>query len=125
MGLQDLLRRQQRKVGEMLVINRVKLILLDQAKQMRKLKRKYAIRLESHLQSFHKIVQIRNLGKNIVSQDQIGRTFGLHQILLPAADAKEFHKRANSLLRRDLGHIRGGFDSENRNTVASQNTAAR
>ena len=98
------------------MINRIKLILLDQAKQMRKFKRKDAVGFESYLQSFDKIVQIGNLGQDIVSQYQVGSAFGLHQIPR-SCDAEELDKSANSLLCRHLGHIRRGFDPENGDTV--------
>src|SRR5690349_13016835 len=64
--------RQEREVGEVLMVDGVELIVRHQAQQVRKLHRQHAVRLQQDLHSCHKIVEVGNVRQHIISQQQIG-----------------------------------------------------
>ena len=68
----DALGRDEREVAEVLVIDRVELILRHQAHQMRKLHRDDAALGEQQLHPAHEAVQVRHLGQDVVSDDEVG-----------------------------------------------------
>ena len=57
----------------MFVVNRVELALLHELKQMRKLHRYQATRLQKQLETFDKIVQVWHMCQHIVPDNQIRR----------------------------------------------------
>ena len=63
---------EKRKIREMLMIDRIELILFHQSGQMGKLHGDQAVGLQRRFQPADKIVQVGVMGQNIVSDDQIG-----------------------------------------------------
>ena len=70
-GRKDLFCRDEREIGEVLVVDRVELVLRHQAHQVGKLNGDDTLRFEEYLHAFHKIVDVRHLRQNIVADDQI------------------------------------------------------
>src|SRR5688572_7684823 len=79
MSSHDLAHGMEREVREMLMVNRVKLILIHQAHQMWKLQGDHALAFKQDLKAFDKIIECRNMRQNIVADDQIGTDTLLHQ----------------------------------------------
>ena len=64
--------RDKRKIREMLMIDRVKLVLLDQALNMRKLERDHTVRGKQVRHPCSEVVEIGNLRQHVVADDEIG-----------------------------------------------------
>ena len=64
--------RQSAKVGEVLVVNRVELVAVDQAQQVRKLDGTMPPGAEQAFQSRHEIVEVGHVGEHVVGDDQVG-----------------------------------------------------
>ena len=71
--------RSQRKIREMLVINGVKLVLLNQAHQMRELQIYSAAFLQSDTQTLCKIIDIGDMRVHVVAANQISTLTTLSQ----------------------------------------------
>ena len=56
----------------MLMVDRVELGLLDELQHMRKLEADDAVRLEQYGKPGHKIIDVGNMGKHVVSDNKIG-----------------------------------------------------
>ena len=72
MRREHLLDRQEREIAEVLVVDRVELVLCHQPLQMRKLHRDHALRLEQALHAGDEVVQVRHVRQHIVAEHQIG-----------------------------------------------------
>ena len=103
---EDPLGGEQRKVGKMLVVYRVKLVVLDQSQQMRKFHGDDAVPLQEDPQSRDKVVQVGNVGENIVTDYQVG-AFPLRGKLLGATSSEKIRKRGNAGGDCDVCHIAG------------------
>ena len=106
--------RLEREVGEMLVVDGIELILGDQTQEVRKLQRDGAARLESGFQASGEIVDVRHMGEDIVTDDQVGlATVGGQFVAKPLN--KKLAEHGDS---KRLGGCRGacgGFDPKARN----------
>ena len=98
----------------MLVINGVELALLDELKQMGELHRDNAVILQRAFQSLYEIVDLRNMGKDIVADDQIGLYALPDQSLLCKIGAEEIDDGVDSFLDGDRGGVGSGVDPQNR-----------
>src|SRR5450631_1592634 len=103
MCLENFFRADQREVGEVLVVNRIELIEFDEPKQMWKLQRQHALGLEQNFETLNEIVQVRNLGKNIVSQHQVGCS-SLRREFVCDLRSEKTYERWNTFLHCRLGH---------------------
>ena len=72
MRRKNLPRRVKRKIGKMLMIDRIELMLLDQPQDMGKFQRHRAMRFQRDPQSFDKIVDIRHMRQHVIPHNQIG-----------------------------------------------------
>ncbi len=72
MRFHDADRRQHGEVRKVFVINRVKLVELDQLQQVRKFQRENAVGLQQDLQSFDKVIQVWDLCQYVIAQNQVG-----------------------------------------------------
>src|SRR5262245_23895504 len=61
----------ERKIREMLMIDRVELVVLDQSFEMRELERDDSVRSQQVGHSRRKVIEIRNLRQHIVADDKI------------------------------------------------------
>ncbi len=68
---ENTLHGQQRKIGKVLVIDRVELPLRDQLQQMGKFQRDRATGLERNRKATGEIIDVRDMGIDVVAQDQI------------------------------------------------------
>ena len=64
--------REKRKVRKMFMINRIELVLDHETFEMREFQRNDALRRQQHGHSGGKVVEIRNLRQDVISDDQIG-----------------------------------------------------
>ena len=83
------------EIREVLVIDRIELVVFDQPQKMRKLKRQNCLRFEQNLQALDKIVQIRDLRQHVVSRAP-GRRSGLRPPTPSPADAEKPHQRVGT-----------------------------
>src|SRR3954470_12901616 len=72
MRRKNLFHRYERKIRKMLVINRIELALGAQTHQMRKFHGDNALLGQQYLQSFDEIVQVGNMGEDVVANQEIG-----------------------------------------------------
>src|SRR4051794_16979202 len=98
----------------MFMIDRVELIFIDQSLKMRELKRDDALGRKEFGHSGGEVVEIGNLGENIVADDEIGPA-PLGDETSSQIEAEECDERRNILGTRRLGDIGGGLDAGNRN----------
>ena len=101
------------------MINGVELIVLDQFEQMRKLKRENSIRLKENLKAFHKIIQIWDLGQDVVPCDQVRPTAFCGEFFCHL-HAEETDKRRHPFLYRHLGDVCGWFNTQYGNIHADE-----
>src|ERR1700722_10569632 len=87
---EDALNGMKAQIRKMLVVDRVELVLLHQAKQMREFHRDDPCWTKEDFHPGDEIVDVRNVGKNIVSQEQV-RPELLGDHLLGAARSEEFN----------------------------------
>jgi hypothetical protein len=73
-GLENALHGEKRKIGVMLVIGGIELAVLDHPQEMRKLKRQYTLGLEKCRQATREIIDVGDMGIDVVAADQIGAT---------------------------------------------------
>ena len=79
----------------MLVIDGVELRLLDQPEQVREFERDHAAGLERGLQPADEIVDVGNMGEDVVAADEVGRAVG--QPRSASALAEEIDDRRDAL----------------------------
>src|SRR5215475_12746199 len=94
----------ERKVRKMLMVDRVELISLDQALEVRELQRDHAVALEKQRHSGNKIIEIGNLGKDIVADDKVG-PFALGYQPFCKRQAEELHQGGYTLLDGNGGDV--------------------
>ena len=102
--------RDQREVGEVLVIDGVELVLVDQRLEMRELERDDALRRQQMRHAGDEVVEVGHLRQHVVADDEVGGlAFGDEP--LGEADAEELDQRRDVLLARDLGDVGGRLDA--------------
>src|SRR5438270_2842050 len=112
MGFKKAAYGDERKVGEMFVIDRVELILLNETEQVRKLHCNDAVRFDSNAQPFDKVIERGNVRQNVIAEEEIGRFSGFDQ--LPGrGGAKEGRDRLHATLLRGARAVSRRFDTEN------------
>src|SRR5262245_29284889 len=97
--------RYERKIREMLVIDGIKLILGNEPLEMRKLERDHSLRREQMRHTRGEIVEIRNLGQDIVADDEIGAS-PLGYQTFRKSEPEKLHQGRNILFPcnlRDIG----------------------
>ena len=106
--------RHQRKIREMLVIDRVELVFVDQPLEVGKLERNHPVWSQKMRHSRGEVVEVRDLRQDIVADDEIGLPpLGCES--LRELQAEEFNKGRNIFLLRDCGYVGGRFDADYRN----------
>ena len=113
---EDRLDRVQREVREVLVVDRVVLEVLDQFREVRELERRRPRRREQGGHARDEVVDVRDLGEHVVSEDEIGRTALLRH---PPAElrAEELRQCLDAARHRGLRHVQRGLDAEHRDAV--------
>ena len=106
-------RRQQRQVGEVLVIDRVVLPPLDQPKQVRELKRHRPRVLHQRPQPGRESANVRHVREDVVGGDQV-RLAVLGRYRGARIRAEEFHHGPDALSDGGLGDVAGRLDPEHR-----------
>src|SRR5258708_9367657 len=104
MRLKNLVRCYERKVRKMLMVNRVDLALGAQTHQMREFNRDNASVVQQYLQSFDEIVQVGNVGQDVVANDEIG-AHALSAQCPRGSLTEEVDTRRNSSVAGYQGHV--------------------
>ncbi len=103
---------EEAEVGEVLVVDRVELVVLDQPEQVGELHRDHAARLEQDRHAADEVVEVRHVGQHVVAQQQVGPdAVGDH--LGRRRPAEELDPAGHApLLQRHLGHVRGRLHAQ-------------
>src|SRR5580765_8566425 len=101
------------------MIDRVELILLNQTEQMRKFHSDDSVRLKHEFQATHEIVEIRNVCKDIVADEQIRAHICSYELLRRFA-TKELDQGRDAFQLRHARHILGRFNPQNGDPHASK-----
>src|SRR5258708_39539608 len=80
---QELDDRLEGKIGEMLVVDRVKLHLIDEISKIRRFEDKNPARVKQPIDALDKVAQIMNVGKNVGGGDQGGLAMRLRDLDRP------------------------------------------
>ena len=117
--LHDLDRAEQREVRKVLVVDRVKLVELDQLQQMGKFERQHPFGLQNHLEPFDKIIQIRNLCQHVVTKHEVGAAaFGGE--FLSQLRSEEAYQGGDALFDSYLGNIRRRLNPQHRHIALDE-----
>ena len=111
LGGEHALHRVEREVGEVLVIDGVELGLFDQPQQVREFQGEGAAGLEGGLKAGGEVVDVRDVGIDVVADDEIPLT-ALGGQALAQVGAKEFSQDGDALGLGRGGGAGGGFDAE-------------
>ena len=107
--------RDQREIREMLVIDRVELVFLDQFFEVGEFQGHDAFRLQKAGDSGDEIIEIGNLGQDVVARNEIGAApFG--DELFGEADAEEVDNGLDTFRAGRLGDIGRRLDADGRDT---------
>ena len=97
------------------MVDCVKLVLVDQPLEMRKLECNYPVRRKQMRHACGEVVEIGDLRQNIIANNKIGPPpLGLQA--LSEFQAKKFDQCRNIFLTRNFGDISGWLDAGNRDT---------
>src|SRR5438309_11972257 len=103
----------------MLVVDGVVLDAVEEAEQMRKLERRGPCIAQKDLDGGDKLVQIRHLRENVVSDDQARALPVAHKLASDLRSA-ERDEGLHSTLLGSTRHVGGGIDSEKRDSRAHE-----
>src|SRR5580698_7333827 len=119
MRSENLLCGQERKIAEVLMIDRIELILLHQPHQMRKLDSDDTTRPQQDLHPCDKVVEIGHLGEHVVSEQQIG-ALALGNQVTRSTRPEEFDEGGHALLNSHWGNICCWLDPEHRDLFLNE-----
>src|SRR6266404_5443686 len=108
---ENLLRCVKRKIGEVFMVDGVKLILIHQPMEMRKFHRNDATRFQKNLHAANEVIYIRHLGQNVVAEKQI-RLFPGSGEFACCFPPEEFDECRHALFDGYSSDIRGGLDAK-------------
>ncbi len=111
-GVED----QQREIREVLVVDRVELVLGDQPKQVRHLDRDDPLWLQEDLQALDEVEQPRYVREHVVARDEVGLDTARAEPLR-CFGAEEGHLRGNPLVDGRLRDVGGRLDAQDRHAV--------
>ena len=95
------------------MVDGVKLILLHEPLEMRKLHGNDASWFEQDFHSSNKIIEVRHLREDVVAEEQISSLAGGREFAC-CFRAKELDESRNAFLNRDSSDVCRGFDSQYR-----------
>jgi len=98
----------------MFVIDRIELIALYKPHEVREFHRNHPVRLKENLHPSDKIVEVWDLGQDIVSYNEISLTLFCTE-LMRRRRTEEGDYRGDPLGEGSLSYIGGGFDSQGKN----------
>ena len=110
---------EQREVRKMLVIDGVEFVPFHEPKQMRKLQRENSRGLQENPQAFHEIVEIGNLGKNVVAKNQVGAATFRNEFFRHLR-AEEPHERGHAFIDGNLSDIGRRLNAKHRYLPADE-----
>ena len=114
-GVQD----EQREIREVLVVDRVELVLGDQPKQVRHLDRDDPLGLQEDLQALDEVEQPGHVREHVVARDEVGFDTACAEPLC-GLGAEEGHLRGNPLGDGRLRDVGGRLDTQDRHAVRQE-----
>ncbi len=111
--LENVEHSKQRKIGEVLVIDRVEMVELDKLVQVRKLHRDYTSIPQEYFQATDEIHQVRHMRQDVVSDDQVRLGLLCNQLACEF-NAKEFCDGRNANILGCFCNIAAWFDTQYR-----------
>ena len=108
---QRLLRRQQREVREVLVVDGVELDLVHEVEQVGELDAQPPLRFEDQGEAGHEVVEIGDVGEDVVGHDEVGGAAPPDQVGRRLS-TEEGGLGGNPPLDGDGGHVGGRLDPE-------------
>ena len=103
----------------MLVIDRVELTPLHQAKKVGELQGDQTGVLDERSETCREVPDVRNVGKDVVGHDEIGASAALGDVV-PVAQTEELHLRWDPESPGRLGHVLGGLDAQDRDPLGNK-----
>jgi hypothetical protein len=116
---EDLLDRREAQVGVVLVVDRVELVALYEAHQVRELQGEDAAGREQGLHPGHEVVEIGDVREHVVADQQIGRS-ALRDHLAGSFAPEEGHQGVDALLLRGPRAVRRRIDPEHRDPLLEE-----
>src|SRR5260370_4173292 len=95
---ENLLDGEKRKIGEVFMVDGVKLILLHQSLEMRKFHGDDAVRLQKNLHTANKVINVRHLSENVIAQKQIRLFSGIRNFPSSFPSKKSYESRHTFLI---------------------------
>ena len=107
------LRGEEGEIGEVLVIDGVELVEFDEFQEMGKLHRQHPLGLQCKLQAGDEVVDVGDVGENVVADQEVGLgAIGCQD--LGGFGAEEPDQGRDALLLGDFGDVRRRLDAEDR-----------
>src|SRR3990172_401964 len=119
MSREDLFDGDEGEVREVLMINRIELVLIHQPHQMWKLHGNDAVGLEQDLHPAHEIVQPRYVGQHVVAHQEIG-SYAFGYEFTSRLLSEELDNGGDPSLHGCAGHIGCGLDTEDRYSFGNE-----
>ena len=116
---QDPTDREQREVGEVLVVDRVELVLRDEAHEVGELHRDHAPRREQVFHPGDEVVEVGHLGQHVVTDQQV-RPAPLSRDLPRGVAPEESDEGRHSLPLSFPRDVRRGLDAQSRDASADE-----
>src|SRR2546430_10072740 len=110
-------KRKQREIRKMFVIDRIELTPFHQPQEMRDFNRDSSARLQQQFQSANEIIEVGTIRQNIVRNDKI-RLLSAGAKLHGNPGAKKLGQGGYSLFLCDLGDVSRRLESEHRNSLS-------
>src|SRR6266849_2768602 len=103
----------------MFVVDGVELVFLHQSHQMGKLHSDDAARIQQNLHSCDKVIDVRNMSKHVVAEQEVGLlAFGRQ--FASGITVKEFYKSGHALFNRPFNNICSMLNAQERNLYLNQ-----
>src|SRR5690606_38836129 len=113
---EDPFHRAKREIREVFVIDGIELISFYQPQEVGEFHSDYTVGLQEHLHTAYQVIDIRNVGQHVVTDQQVGLAVFLLQGL-SGFNTEEAYLCADALLDGILGHVRRGLDAQHGNTL--------
>jgi hypothetical protein len=107
---------QAREVLEVLVVDRVELVVLDEPQQVRHLDRHHAVVGQQDLEAGDEVVEVRHVRHHVVGGDQVG-ALALGDEVAGRLAPEEADERLDSELLCHLGDVGGRLDAQRRDAA--------
>src|SRR5258706_671215 len=101
--------RCKREVRKMLMVNSIELIPFNQVQQMREFHRYQSVLFQEYLHARNKVIDVRNMGQNIIADQQVSLAIQLDQFL-SCLPTKKLYFRPDPFFNGNLSDVRRGLN---------------